>query len=282
MRRLPIVNDTQNAALDYLARGWAVMPILRQQEKKPAIKWKHLQTRRPHENEVRHWFQKSNFNLGIITGAVSGFFALDVDGEEGFETILGQGDWPRTVETQSRPFRHQLWFALPDWKVSNAVKFLPGLDLRGDGGYVQAPPSIHHTGSRYRWVNHPDAVPMASAPAWLVQHTQKPEIPVLDVNFPAIAAQERDKKYAWAALEKECAKLASAPDGAKYSQLRRSAIAVAGFVPSGAIEAGDIKENLLNVVLPRAKNRQTAIEGVDSAIAFGMAHPRAIPQRNLR
>lgn len=276
--KIQTVNDTLDAALDYRSRGWSVMPILRQQEKKPAIKWKHLQTRQPNEKELRHWFKKSGLNLGIVTGEISGFFALDVDGEGGFETILQHGEWPRTVETQSRRFRHQLWFLLPDWKVSNAVKFLPGLDLRGAGGYVVCPPSIHHSGSRYQWINHPDDVPLAFAPDWVLEHSRKVEMPVAPVAFPA-APQENDKKYAWAALEKECAKLASTPDGEKYAQLRRSAIAVAGFVPCGAIEAGDIRENLLNVVLPRAKSKATAVEGVNSAIKYGIAHPRAIPMR---
>lgn len=265
------------AALDYLTRGWSIMPILQTHSKIPALKWKHLQTRLPSKNEVRHWFKNNDRNIGVITGEISGFFALDVDGEEGFETILANGNWPQTVETRSRPFRHQLWFTLPDWPVSNAVKFLPGLDLRGSGGYVQAVPSIHQSGSRYEWVNHPDDVPMAAAPDWLLEHTVKKEIeakPLVCLSPP----DERSKKYAWAALEKECAKLAATPEGGKYAQLRRSAIAVAGFIPCGAIDDETIRQNLLNVVLPRAKSKRTALEGLNSAIAYGIAHPRSVPR----
>ncbi|MBC7293053.1 MAG: bifunctional DNA primase/polymerase, partial [Thermoleophilia bacterium] len=59
----------------------------------------------------------------------------------------------------------------PGGQVANAVKFLPGLDIRADGGYVVAPPSLHASGRRYEWASglSPNEVELAPCPSWLIE-----------------------------------------------------------------------------------------------------------------
>ena len=54
--------------------------------------------------------------------------------------------------------------------VTNTVRLAPGLDVRTQGCYVVAPPSVHRSGDRYRWADccAPDDVTIADAPAWLL------------------------------------------------------------------------------------------------------------------
>ena len=61
-------------------------------------------------------------------------------------------------------------FAHPGGHVPNKVALGNGLDVRGDGGYIVAPPSLHASGRPYAWdlSAHPDEVPLAPVPGWLL------------------------------------------------------------------------------------------------------------------
>jgi len=164
------------AALDYLSRGWSVLPF-REGDKRPLIAWTEYQHRRPTEAEVRAWLlEMPNANVGIVTGAVSGLIVLDIDPAHGGEESLGQierehGTLPRTPEVVTGSGGRHVYFAHPGGIVHNRVGILPGIDLRGDGGCVVAPPSLHQSGRRYRWApgHEPGHCPLASFPSWLVE-----------------------------------------------------------------------------------------------------------------
>ena len=113
-------------------------------------------------------------NIGIATGAVSGFFVLDVDNKDGKdgeaslrELEAKHGLLPTTIEVITGEGRHA-WFRIGEHGAirNSAGTIAPGLDIRGDGGYVIAPPSIHPSGKRYEWsVDSNDE--FAEAPEWL-------------------------------------------------------------------------------------------------------------------
>src|SRR5438094_489247 len=60
-----------------------------------------------------------------------------------------------------------LFLRHPGGPVRNGVHVMPGLDIRGDAGYVVAPPSQHATGRRYAWHAAPWDAPLAPMPGWL-------------------------------------------------------------------------------------------------------------------
>jgi hypothetical protein len=158
----------QQAALEYLRRGWAVLPIA-PGTKRPLVPWEKYQHRHPTEAEVVGWWTRwPDAQVAIVTGAVSGLVVLDEDGPEAQEALrdkhLPATPTVRTSKGWHRYFRH------PGFECRNFARKLPGLDFRGDGGYVLAPPSLHPSGRRYEWANtlSPDDVPLAPCPDWLL------------------------------------------------------------------------------------------------------------------
>jgi hypothetical protein len=154
------------AALTYADMGWRVHPLHgitkdggctcgnpecppKRRGKHPRINdWPNQAS--CNEATIRSWWKKwPDSNVGIVTGAISGIAVLDIDGPEGEESIKGL-NLPVTVEVKTRRGRH-LYFRHPGYPVKNCVGMLSGLDLKGDGGYVVAPPSKHAEGN-YTWI----------------------------------------------------------------------------------------------------------------------------------
>jgi putative DNA primase/helicase len=121
----------------------------------PAVEgWQTLEESVPHTG-----------NYGVQCGQRSGVFVVDADSEGAIRWLEGRG-MPETFTIQSARGLH--WYFLhPGFKVRNSVKEIaPGVDVRGDGGQVIGPGSIHPSGARYRVLV--DA-PIAEAPPWLLE-----------------------------------------------------------------------------------------------------------------
>ena len=164
----------EQAALGYLARGWSVIPMA-EKAKRPAIAWKPYQSRCVSEKTLREWFRRSPaYNVGIVTGARSGLVVMDVDPRHGGTQSLKalereHGDLPKTMEALTGGGGRHLYFSHPGTVVHNRAGIAPGIDLRGDGGCIVAPPSVHPSGKRYRWLKGraPGQLALADLPAWL-------------------------------------------------------------------------------------------------------------------
>jgi Bifunctional DNA primase/polymerase, N-terminal/Primase C terminal 1 (PriCT-1) len=120
----------------------------------------------------RWWHAEPSCNIGIATGSVSGIFVVDVDGFEAEGRLAKieaeHGKLPDTVEAITARGRHLYFRYQPGCSVRNtAGRIAPGIDTRGDGGYVLAPPSVHPSGRIYAWsVDSGHA--FAIAPPWLL------------------------------------------------------------------------------------------------------------------
>ena len=145
------------AALEYCRRGWPVLPI-KAHDKRPLLAWEPFQRTPPDEVAIRKWFARwPDADVGILTGAVSGLVVLDVDAQhQGLESLSRiEAAWsalPPTVECRTGGGGRHLYYRHPGGQVRNKAGLSPGIDLRGDGGYVVAPPSIHPSGSVYEWL----------------------------------------------------------------------------------------------------------------------------------
>lgn len=124
---------------------------------------------------VAGWWRRWPWaNIGIATGAASGFFVLDVDGEAGEESLRElegeHGQLPDTVEALTGSGGRHILFRYPGGPVCNKVALADGLDIRGDNGYIVAAPSLHVSGRRYCWEasSRPGEVALAEAPDWLL------------------------------------------------------------------------------------------------------------------
>lgn len=120
--------------------------------KRALVPWRQYQEKPPSHDEVEYWFNEwPEANIGIVTGKVSNIFVLDIDGETGESYIEQQGGVPETVTALTGKGRH-LYFAYPDGiDVQNGADPELKLDIRANGGYVVAPPSIHGSKRKYVW-----------------------------------------------------------------------------------------------------------------------------------
>jgi hypothetical protein len=157
------------AALKLAARGLRVFPIV-PRTKTPAIK-DNLRLATIDDGIIGAWWRNLDFNIGIATGQGSGVWVLDLDGAE-HEAWLREresqhGVLPPTIEAITGKGRH-LYFKWPagaDIRNVQSREDLP--DVRGEGGYILAPPSIHPSGRRYCW-SVDSATAFADAPEWLI------------------------------------------------------------------------------------------------------------------
>lgn len=160
------------AALDYGRLGWSFIPIT-PRGKRPLIPWEEYQHRRPAPTEAVDWYRRwPNANIAVVTGAVSGLVVLDLDPEHGADASLARleevhGPLVKTVEVRTGGGGRHFYFAHPGDVIRNRIGLAPGIDLRGDGGYVVAPPSIHACGAIYRWERSATFCLLESLPEWL-------------------------------------------------------------------------------------------------------------------
>ena len=119
-------------------------------------------------------------NIGIATGAQYGLMVLDIDKKKGVngwdslaELVEEHGELPETLSTKTPTGGGHFYFRIGvDQDIRNGTKLRPGIDCRGAGGYVVAPPSAID-GVPYEWVN--EGTPVADAPAWLITLVTTPK-----------------------------------------------------------------------------------------------------------
>lgn len=150
---------------------------------------------------ARWWRMWRDANIGIATGARAGILVLDVDpkngGDASLSELLGRhGPFPATPCVHTGGGGLHYYFAHPGGVVPNSAgRIAPGIDIRGDGGYVVAPPSQHISGQTYTWA---EACPATPPPMWLSgkirnrgPEPQRPRIHVETV-LAGLPAGERD------------------------------------------------------------------------------------------
>jgi hypothetical protein len=143
---------------------------------------------------IEEWWSKwPDANIGVATGSASGIWVLDIDGMDGESSLRKIEDshggmLPSTVEVITGGGGRHLYFRLPDFEdapaIRNSVKTLgQGLDVRGEGGYVVAPPSIHKSGRKYVW-SVDSGSEFSQAPIWFVRLVASSRVANLDVRRP--------------------------------------------------------------------------------------------------
>lgn len=165
-------------ALAYAALGWSVVPV-RPGEKMPAVPWAKFQALPARENDIRGWFDHApEMGVGLVQGRNASSIVLDFDGETGHDTLrqLEARGLPASVRAYTPGGGVHVYLRHPGVPIATRKSVLPGMDVRGDGGFVVAPPSRHANGGAYVWdVDcHPEDVPLADTPAWLLPALQAP------------------------------------------------------------------------------------------------------------
>lgn len=163
----------------YAQKGWQTFP-LKAKDKIPFVKWADVAT--CDQTMITGWFDNyPDANIGIACGSRSGIVVLDVDaGHGGYESLTKliekHGALPETPVSKTGSGGEHIFFKHPGIEIRNSAgKLGAGLDIRGDGGYVVAPPSVHPNGNIYEWAVDTD---LADMPDWMIEalkESPKPE-----------------------------------------------------------------------------------------------------------
>lgn len=258
----------RDAALDYAARDWPVLPC-GPRGKQPMTAHGLLDA--TIDPTIIHgwWTRWPTANVGLRTGDV--FDVLDIDGDEGFHElgrlINGTRLLPGGPAVTTGNGCHV--FFQPTGS-GNRARFRPGLDWRGAGGYVVAPPSVHPSGREYTW--HTDAdVSLEWAPQWL-----RDLLAPLRPGPTAWRTRVVGSAYARAALHSEVHRVKDAPIGTRNDTLNRAAFNIGQLIGECALDTTEACGFLLGAALtsglPEAEARRTLRSGIQA----GVDHPRRV------
>jgi hypothetical protein len=166
-----------DAAVNYAARGWPTFPCAAR-SKRPLTRHGLHDATTDRDTIATWWRRWPDANVAIRTG--SGLLVIDVDDLSAIAQIPAL---PRTLTVATGSGRGMHFYFTGDGP-STAGKLAPGIDSRGHGGYVIAPPSVHpETGLGYAWESR---APLAPAPSWLLErladdarrrHAERPSTP---------------------------------------------------------------------------------------------------------
>lgn len=164
-------NKNLKAALYYATKyGWSVFPV-KAEEKRPHTPHGCKDAKKD-PGAIRAWWKKwPNDSVGIATGSISNLIVIDedLDDDKGLDGIMAVDAWekdnnvklPATARAITGRGGAHLYYHYTGKDILNRAGIIDGVDVRGEGGYVVAPPSIHPNGVEYAWEEDPDDIGIA-------------------------------------------------------------------------------------------------------------------------
>jgi putative DNA primase/helicase len=308
-------------ALALAARGWPVFPC-HPATKQPLVKSDvpgegGLKLATIDEAKIRAWWQRwPQAMIGLPTGAPIGAFVVDIDAGEDkatgevFEAAALQLNLERAIGGPLPATRYaltprggvHLYFQLPDdGEVGNRANLLgkgSRIDIRGDGGYVIAPPSVRNDGVAYAWGD--DAPDIAIAPMALVDLVLRRgafeekqaggsgigaraaagvKPPAGKGGDSAIAVgDEAVRKYGLSALDAELQTVRQAGPGGRNQALNIASLKLAQLVAAGALNEAFVRAALENAAGDCGLIKDDGIRSVRATIESGFRKGRTQPR----
>ena len=148
MERLPDSTGTLEVAQAYARRGWPIVPLV---GKVPAVR--NWQAFAATPLNVRYWFGTRRCNVGLRTGE-SGYIVVDTDTPAAEEWVRSHLPETPMVALSGNGSTHRYFATPPRKEIRNKQGWngIQGLDVRGSGGFIVLPGSVHPaTGQPYEW-----------------------------------------------------------------------------------------------------------------------------------
>ena len=250
-------------ALKLRRQNFSVIPVTAR-EKIASVAWKQYQAALADEETIRNWFDNSESNIGIVTGAASNCVVLDIDDDKGGSQSLEAYEIPVTPCAKTGSGWHY-YFRHPGFDVSNFAGKLPGVDLRGDGGYAVAPPSVHPNGKSYEWIVSPEHCALAEMPKWLL------DLCAANDNV----AKATSYGEAWF---DDCDALAEAEPGQRNDLLNQVACKAGSLSASGNLDRSSAIDAMMDACkrngLLDADGAKSVRDTIRSGLLAGMKNPR--------
>ncbi|MEV6346898.1 bifunctional DNA primase/polymerase [Actinoplanes sp. NPDC051851] len=247
------------------------------------------------------WSHWPRANIGLRTGVRMD--VADVDSAEGWHGLLHLlgGELPPGPSVHTGGGGRHLWFHPTGF--GNRVRLLPGLDWRGAGGYVLAPPSQHASGAAYTWAHRPGGpLPTATPPLRDLiagpsappshrdqnspnAHPRRPSSP--DQRSPHTHPGQRSPhthpdqhmpiahpdRYAEAVLHSAVERVARAPVGTRNDTLNREAFTLGRLLGAGLLDAAEVRHELEAAALYAGLSRTETRRTLHSGLTAGHRHP---------
>lgn len=279
------------AALDLARAGLAPVPMYAAR-KCPALKGWRARTSLDDE-AIRAAFATAPHADAIGIAAGGGLFVVDLDrnhgnGADGIAEFaklvarLGAG-LPLKPGPRVRTPRGGLhvYFASPSGlRIRNRTGLAPGVDVRGEGGVVMAPPSVR-AGIAYRWGPDPWRQPLVEAPGWLLRLVAPDELPTrLSSTLKPVSGNVHP--YARAAMEHECTAVATCGPGGRIAALFKAAASLGALAAGGALPVREVANALTRAATACGLVADDGTKAVEATIASGLTHglrsPRTVPE----
>jgi len=233
----------------------------------------------------QYWSYPEKYSIAMPTGEVNGFWVLDVDkktdGMISLSTLVEtNGDIETACVSSGGGGQHKYFKYSSSLPVKSKTNLLPGIDIRGDGGYIIVPPSKHASGYSYDWLNKEIKEP----PEWLVdilkknngikkqsQYDKNPSVP----GTP----KEETTAYGKAALENACDELRNAIEGTRNETLNKKAFSIGCLVAGTEIAEQDALQALTDAALSSGLGRRETEKTINSGFSAGKKHPKSAPDK---
>jgi hypothetical protein len=304
-------------ALHYANHGWHVFPAPigtkkshKKAERSDGRKWGMTIDPVEIKRDFKFWHDA---NIGIVTGAVSDIFVVEVDTKEGHDVDgiasmaaleAEHGPLPKTRRAISPSGSIHYYFRHPGFAIKNSASVIgPGIDVRGDGGMVISPPSVKPSFGVYRWED--EFAPIADCPQWLLDRIAagkdtpalddpEPELSISEQalamvrppvdHYAAYGAENRGTGvgYIQAALDGEYDAVVRAPKGKRNPQLNDSAVKLGHYVGSGVLDEQEVVDTLMSACassgLLADDGRDQCLATIRSGLTKGTTEPKGIPE----
>lgn len=302
-----IENSTlQKLLAGYAGNGWKLIPCREKAlingktgeeirgAKTPLVQWKAEATADP--TQIGRWIRKfPGCMWAVATGTASGFFVVDLDrghknGADGIQTFKKYCQergfpFPKTLMQRTAGGGIHILFKMPEAAaIGTATAILPGVDVRGDGGYIIVAPSLNQdTGTAYEWVDA--TCPIAEPPLWLVELVLSKGKPTKTAaqNAAQAGAQAAypgiGTPYGLKALQDEVAGLRNADQGTRNDTLNRAAVKLFALAAGGELDADAVTRELEAAALSIGLNAGETQATLGSARKAGYASPRKAPTK---
>ena len=286
------------AALLYAQRGWLVFPCHTVGDKGCSCRCTDCGSPGKHpriagglnsasadpEAISRWWARWPGANVAVRTGAVSGLVVVDIDPDHGGVATMrnlvdSHGSLTRGPVVRTGSGGWHAYFRHPGEPVRNSAgtRLGAGVDVRGDGGYVIAPPSRHASGRQYEWDVTGD-LPVLND--WLLHRLVAPQYVERSQLTEPIRLDAAVSAWARSALDDEATRVRSAPSGSRNYTLNRAAFCLGQIVGAGALDASLVERTLSASAHAVGLSERESLLTIRSGLSAGTEHPRGPRERS--
>jgi predicted P-loop ATPase len=226
------------------------------------------------------WANHPNANVGVATGDGLIVIDLDVDPDRELDGLTELArleteveELPHTATVRTPRGGKHLYFRLPDGVTirNSAGKLAAGIDVRGEGGYVVAPPSTREDGARWTWESAQENG-IAELPKTWIDMLTKPPRERCETG-PVRLADGSTTPWGRARLDAVVDAVGASSEGSRNHKLNVAAFKVGQAVASGHIDEEEGRAELFAAAVAAGLGEREASKTVESGIRAGEREP---------